>query len=71
MVLIVSIINLIRGKILPIDENSGINPDKLIDKFAFENSAYIDAEHKVNDNLSLSYGLRVKQFSKTWSRRNQ
>ncbi|RNC79791.1 MAG: TonB-dependent receptor [Winogradskyella sp.] len=50
------------GEILPINENSGINPDKLIDKFAFENAAYIDAEHKINDNLSLSYGLRVSNF---------
>ena len=50
------------GEIEPIDENSGINPDKLIDKYAFENAIYIDAEHKISDKLSLSYGARLSTF---------
>lgn len=50
------------GEIEPIDENSGINPDKLIDKYAFENAIYIDAEHKILDKLSLSYGARLSTF---------
>ena len=50
------------GEITPIDENSGINPDKLIDKYAFENALYIDAEHKLADKLSVSYGARLSTF---------
>ncbi|RZN81416.1 MAG: TonB-dependent receptor [Winogradskyella sp.] len=50
------------GEIQPIDENSGINPDKLIDKYAFENALYIDAEHKLSDKLSVSYGARLSNF---------
>lgn len=50
------------GEIQPIDDNSGINPDKLIDKYAFENAIYIDAEHKISDKLSLSYGTRLSTF---------
>ncbi len=50
------------GEIQPIDENSGINPDKLIDKYAFENAVYIDAEHKISDKLSLAYGARLSTF---------
>ncbi|SHH77943.1 TonB-dependent receptor [Winogradskyella jejuensis] len=50
------------GEISPIDENSGINPDKLIDKYAFENAVYIDAEHKISDKLSLAYGARLSTF---------
>ncbi|GGI58444.1 TonB-dependent receptor [Winogradskyella haliclonae] len=50
------------GEIQPIDENSGINPDKLIDKYAFENALYIDAEHKLSDKLSVSYGARLSTF---------
>lgn len=50
------------GEINPIDENSGINFDKLIDKYAFENAAYIDAEHKLSDKLSVSYGARLSTF---------
>ncbi|TCK64741.1 outer membrane receptor protein involved in Fe transport [Winogradskyella wandonensis] len=50
------------GEILPIDEDSGINPDKLIDKYAFENAVYIDAEQKLSDKLSVSYGARLSTF---------
>lgn len=50
------------GEIEPIDETSGINPDKLIKKYAFENAVYIDAEHKITDKLSLSYGARLSTF---------
>ncbi len=50
------------GEISPIDENSGINPDKLTDKFAFENAIYIDAEQKISEKLSLSYGARLSTF---------
>ncbi len=50
------------GDIKPTVESSGINPFKLIDKYAFENAIYIDAEHKVSDKLALSYGLRFSSF---------
>ena len=50
------------GEINPNSEDSGINPFKLIDKYAFENAAYIDAEHKLSDRLSISYGARLSTF---------
>ncbi|UKM66412.1 TonB-dependent receptor [Flavobacteriaceae bacterium GSB9] len=50
------------GEINPTTPTSGINPFKLTDKYAFENALYIDAEHKVSDKLSLSYGLRSSSF---------
>lgn len=50
------------GEINPTTETSGINPFKLIDKFAFENAIYLDAEHKASDKLALSYGLRLSSF---------
>jgi len=50
------------GEINPNTEDSGINPFKLIDKYAFENAIYLDAEHKISDRLSLSYGTRLSTF---------
>jgi len=50
------------GEIEPSTPTSGINSFKLTDKYAFENSVYIDAEHKINDKLNLSYGLRFSSF---------
>ncbi|WP_298346515.1 TonB-dependent receptor [uncultured Algibacter sp.] len=50
------------GDIRPTVESSGINPFKLIDKYAFENAIYLDAEHKVSNKLALSYGLRFSSF---------
>jgi hypothetical protein len=50
------------GEINPNTEDSGINPFKLIDKYAFENAAYIDAEHKLSDDITVSYGLRISAF---------
>lgn len=50
------------GEIKPINNSSGINPEKLIDKYAFENALYIDAEHKLSDKLSISYGARLSTF---------
>jgi hypothetical protein len=50
------------GEINPTTEDSGINPFKLTDKYAFENAIYIDAEHKLNNKLSVSYGARFSTF---------
>lgn len=50
------------GEINPTTSTSGINSFKLIDKYAFENAIYIDAEHKLNSKLSVSYGARLSTF---------
>ncbi|NNT73176.1 TonB-dependent receptor [Flavobacterium sp. IMCC34852] len=50
------------GKIEPTGEESGINPDQLDKKYALENAVYLDAEHQIAKNLSLSYGLRFSNF---------
>lgn len=50
------------GEINPTTESSGINPFKLIDKYAFENAIYLDAEHRLSDKLSVSYGARLSTF---------
>ncbi|WP_298239157.1 TonB-dependent receptor [uncultured Algibacter sp.] len=50
------------GDIKPTVPSSGINPFKLIDKYAFENAIYLDVEHKVSNKLALSYGLRISSF---------
>ena len=50
------------GEINPTTESSGINPFKLIDKYAFENAVYIDAEHKLSNKLSVGYGMRFSTF---------
>jgi hypothetical protein len=50
------------GKIEPTSEESGINADQLDKKYALENAVYLDAEHQITKNLSLSYGLRISNF---------
>ena len=50
------------GKIEPSTPTSGINPFQLTNKFAFENAIYLDAEHRLTDNLTASYGLRFSSF---------
>ena len=50
------------GKIEPSTPTSGINSFKLTDKYAFENAIYVDAEHKLLDKLTMSYGLRFSSF---------
>lgn len=50
------------GEIKPTTETSGINPYDLVKKYAFENALYVDAEQKLNSNLSISYGLRLSTF---------
>lgn len=50
------------GEINPTTETSGINSYKLIDKYALENAIYVDAEHKLSNKLSLSYGARFSMF---------
>ncbi|MUP47030.1 TonB-dependent receptor [Gramella sp. BOM4] len=50
------------GEIKPIDENSGINYFKLTNKYAVETALYISAEHRLTQNLSAEYGLRLSNF---------
>ncbi|MCX7552224.1 TonB-dependent receptor [Xanthomarina sp. F2636L] len=50
------------GEIEPSNPGSGINAQKLIDKYAFENAVYIDVEHKLTNRLMASYGLRYSSF---------
>jgi hypothetical protein len=50
------------GEINPTDDSSGINPDKLAKKYAFEPAFYIDSEQKISEKLSVNYGLRYSLF---------
>ncbi len=50
------------GEIIPTSVDSPINADKLIDKYAFENAIYIDAEQKLSDRINISYGVRLSSF---------
>ncbi|EAQ41919.1 TonB-dependent receptor [Polaribacter sp. MED152] len=52
------------GEIIPNREDSGIQADKLIDKYANEFAAYIAAEQKVNDKLTVQYGVRFSNFTR-------
>ncbi|GAA4274619.1 TonB-dependent receptor [Aquimarina gracilis] len=50
------------GEIKPNSDDSGITREKLINKYANEFGAYIDAEHKISENLTLQYGVRLSNF---------
>ena len=50
------------GKIEPTDASSGINPDQLAKKYAFEPSVYFDVEQQISEKLSINYGLRYSHF---------
>lgn len=52
------------GEINPTTETSGINPQKLDDKYAFENAAYLDAEIQITDKLAVQAGLRFSTFNR-------
>ena len=50
------------GEILPNRADSGIQPEKLIDKYANEFAGYLEAEHKINNRFTLQYGARFSNF---------
>ena len=50
------------GTINPIGTTSGINYRQLDKKYAFEPSAYIEAEHQFSRKFSAMYGLRYSMF---------
>lgn len=50
------------GTIVPSNNTSGINPDQLDKKYAFEPALYISADHDLSKKVSISYGLRYSLF---------
>lgn len=52
------------GQIKPTSESSSINPLVLDKKRALEGGAYINAEHKLTDQLAVQYGVRYSTFSR-------
>lgn len=50
------------GTLRPLNAQSAINADQLDKKYAFEPALYIDAENKVDEKLTFSYGLRFSMF---------
>ncbi|WP_422861478.1 TonB-dependent receptor [Flagellimonas sp. W118] len=52
------------GQIKPTGPNSSINELQLDKKRALESAAYINAEHKLTDNLTAQYGLRFSHFNR-------
>ncbi|HEY0046696.1 MAG TPA: TonB-dependent receptor [Flavobacterium sp.] len=50
------------GTITPKGSDSGINFRQLDRKFAFEPSAYLEAEHQITVDFSVMYGLRYSMF---------
>ena len=50
------------GKIEPIDSNSGINPNQLDKKYAFEPALYFDVEQELSSKLAVNFGLRYSMF---------
>jgi len=52
------------GEINPTTETSGINAQKLTDKYATENAAYLDAEIKITDKLAVQAGMRFSTFNR-------
>jgi hypothetical protein len=50
------------GKIVPSNATSGINPDQLNKKYAFEPAIYFDVEQQLSDKLSINYGVRYSLF---------
>lgn len=50
------------GKIVPSNATSGINPDQLDKKYAFEPAVYFDVEQQLSDKLSINCGLRYSMF---------
>lgn len=52
------------GEIKPTTDTSPVNPLALDRKKAIESGLYVNAEHKLTDNLTAQYGLRYSAFSR-------
>ena len=44
-------------------ESSGVNSRALPNRYSLENAVYASHDYKINENLNLTYGLRVSAFS--------
>jgi hypothetical protein len=52
------------GDVTPTTENSGINPFKLTDKFAWENAVYVETEIDLSEKIAVQAGLRLCTFNR-------
>lgn len=52
------------GTIRPFNELSTVIPDQIARKYGFENAAYLSAEQKLSEKISLNYGLRYSSFQR-------
>ncbi|WP_194527431.1 TonB-dependent receptor [Zobellia roscoffensis] len=52
------------GEIRPTSETSAVNPLTLDRKKAVESGVYVNAEHKLTENLTAQYGLRYSGFTR-------
>jgi hypothetical protein len=52
------------GDVTPTTDDSGINPFKLTDKYAWENGVYVDGEIDLSDKISVQAGLRLSTFNR-------
>ncbi|WP_255307435.1 TonB-dependent receptor [Allomuricauda sp. CP2A] len=52
------------GQIKPTSPTSAINELQLDEKRALESAVYINAEHKLTDNLTAQYGIRFSHFNR-------
>ncbi|RMA64934.1 TonB-dependent receptor [Ulvibacter antarcticus] len=52
------------GDVQPTSDVSGINPYKLVDKYAFENALYVDAEIEITDKIAVQTGMRLSTFNR-------
>ncbi len=50
------------GTVKPIGESSAVNYEQLAKKHAFEPAVYLEAEQKLGEKFTVSYGLRYSMF---------
>ncbi|GAA0762464.1 TonB-dependent receptor [Psychroflexus lacisalsi] len=50
------------GEIVPTTADSGVNPRKLNNKYAFDNAAFLSVNQSLSDKINIQYGLRVSAF---------
>jgi hypothetical protein len=52
------------GTIRQFGASSGVNPEQLAKKYAFESAAYFSSEQNLSEKLSLNYGFRYSNFQR-------
>lgn len=55
--------NIHPGEVVPNSELSNVNPQKMEDRYSFENALYLNNNWKTTNRLNISYGLRLSVFS--------